>query len=392
MRTLPLVAPPLTPLIAALALLAACGKEGDPADLRPDAHTHAPDAGPNSPDAGPGALDASQPDASEPDAAIAPDPCIDPIEWSDGPELPLGIDHTHTFTSTLGGGPAFYVVGGQRPGNVAVPGVYRAAILEDGSLGAFEQVGLLPEGRSGASLLVQGRTVILAGGGVGPLPAATVVVGRLDEDGNLSEWAPGPSLPGARFHSAGAVVGDTAYVTGGVDEDGEAHDSVFIARLVDGTLGAWEEATPLPAPRTHHGLFVADGALFVSGGLQGNAFRSMVTRFDDLSRIPLGLDGRPGAAEVVRTAADFDVATHAVTLVGRCFLIFAGGRGEDFSASAEVQRFGLDGERMGDAPASLPDAFTHLHQVPYHDGHFYAAGARLRGRARPLVWVGTVRR
>lgn len=393
-----------TPLWAGLWALSACTStvDVDPTDASVVQDAAALDAGtsPDSgaaPDAEPGPDAESAPDVdTTPDAEPAPDaeppadPCVDPIRWAPGPELPVSVDHHHTFTSTLGGGPALYVLGGFGDAG-ASNAVHRAAIRADGGLEAFVRVGTLPAGRAGAALLVDGRTIVLAGGYVGRVHVASVVIGTLAEDGTVGQWRAGPALPGIRFHAAGAVVDGTAYVTGGVTSTGDAQATVFTSTLSAGVLGEWQAQAPLPAPRSHHALFVADDALWIVSGLSGNPFRNRTTTYDDLLRIELGAGGRPEPAVEVRAGLGADLSTHAATPAEGCFLVFGGGRGDAFEANVDVQRFELAGAAVsGAAPVVMPAGLTHRHHVPRHGPHFYAVAGSLHHVPTAQVWVGTV--
>lgn len=77
------------------------------------------------------------------------------------------------------------------------------------------------------------------------------------------------SLPDGRQMHGTAALADYLYVFSGFSEKGTSTGSVIKAPIApDGTLGAWEETTPLPAPRLYIGnsTLVLNDTVYIAGG------------------------------------------------------------------------------------------------------------------------------
>lgn len=118
------------------------------------------------------------------------------------------------------------------------------------------------------------------------------------------EWREETPLPAPTEHQ-GAVVtsaGTIVLVGGDLDYGSEVRDSVWVAQLeADGTLGAWEEAPPLPEGRTLHALAIRRGDvgddLYVVGGTWD--FADGMVFSDTVWHTRTNLSGVPGEWEEV---------------------------------------------------------------------------------------------
>lgn len=330
------------------------------------------------------------------DAGVSEEPSLDvcsaTLTWSEGPTLPMTVDHHHTFVAETAAGPGLYVVGGF-DGQRARDDVYRAAINDDGTLEAFEPAGTLPAGRTGAALLVSGSTVVLAGGGVqgafGMSFSNTVVVGELADDGSLGDFRAGPALPGVRFHASGAVHGERLYVSGGVTGDGATQADVFLATLDDGGLSEWETVATLTPSRSHHASIVVGDRLLLVGGLTGNPFQNATTTFTDVLAADIAADGSLSDFEMEKADIGFALSTHAASVADGCFFVVGGGAGESFEANDVVYRVDADVREQATAlEHKLPAAFTHRHHAPLYREAMYAVAGGLHHVPSDRVFVG----
>ncbi len=319
----------------------------------------------------------SDPDKSETgDPAPTWDACADTPTWSTGPELPEPRDHHATFVVPHADGATLWVAGGNDYTDI-LRDTWSLELGADGPTGEWEEGPRLPMPRAGAAVAeVDGRVILVAGRSATAF-LDSVLVSEHDADGRLTGWTDGPEVPIARFHANAAVIGRTILVTGGVDSDGEATDTVMAATLgEDGTLSGWTELDPLPAPRSHHASFAADGRLYLSFGFSGNAFTDDTTAHHDVIAAPLNDDGTLGAWETVLTY-DVDLSTHAATVADGCVLI-AGGlvhHGGDYEYSGDLRRLDLtDGVGAPELLDGPTIGRSHLHQAPLVDGRLYLVG------------------
>jgi N-acetylneuraminic acid mutarotase len=87
-----------------------------------------------------------------------------------------------------------------------------------------------------------------------------------------SPWTAGPPLAGVRDEPRAAVIGDMAYLVGGVTALTRSADGRLLVTPSDSVTrfdprtGAYTELAPLPRPLNHVGVVAHDGQLYVLGG------------------------------------------------------------------------------------------------------------------------------
>jgi N-acetylneuraminic acid mutarotase len=300
------------------------------------------------------------------------------VRWAAGEPLPgPARDHHMTFVTTQGGTARLHVVGGTNYEQVFADH-WISTIAADGTLGPWRRSLALPEARAGAAVGRWNDEVYVIGGqSAGAFPP-TVWRARFDQRGAIAEWAAQPDLPGGRFHASVATWGDRLYVSGGVVASGVAQDSLFVGDLdAHGEVTGWR-TFHLPAPRSHHSSFAHDGWLYLAFGFSGNPFADDTQPHPDVVRARLADDGMPGDWETVVDEGTTDLATAAGTVVGDCAYVIAGLQnvGGDYSYRPDVRRLDLATGAFAplDAASALLLGRSHMHQVPFYAGHFYAAG------------------
>jgi hypothetical protein len=205
--------------------------------------------------------------------------------WAAGPALPE--PRSNATLATLAGVP--YVIGGLDASGAPTTTVFVGQLkngeltgwaLSDGSNGTVNLT--LPKPISSAAAVAATSGIWLIGGLTADGPSATVLQSAFTKTGTpaLTAWAEVSALPlpEARAGPTALLIGNYLYVAGGDGPNGTS-DSVFRLRFATGvpavkTGGALEGwATPeagkpgsLPAPRSHHSSFTANGALYVIGG------------------------------------------------------------------------------------------------------------------------------
>jgi hypothetical protein len=190
--------------------------------------------------------------------------------WSAGPELAASRFHH----SSAAHGRFVYVVGGLTgAGTDNTPSVERAEVSEDGTLSAWTEVTPLPGKRSHHAVVAHDGALWVTGGLSGdPAGAHTsfsdVLRAAVDENGDLGAWTIAGELPQTLATHSSFVHAGALYVAGGVE--GGSTNTAAVRRAAissDGTLGTFEELAPLPKARAHaHQTPLHAGFVYSAGG------------------------------------------------------------------------------------------------------------------------------
>ena len=312
----------------------------------------------------------------------APPPTLD---WRAAATMPAPRDHHVTFVTDGW----IFVAGGNTYASLRSD-VWRARLLDDGSMGDWEPAAPLPGPRAGHSVAVTERTVVLTGGQLTDRTnTPTTLVATIGPAGRLGPWSPGPPLPAGRFHHSSVTHKGWVYVTGGL-EPRTSVASVHGAKLdANGVPTAWVDLTPLPTPRSHHATVVHEGALYVVAGLNGNPAGEH-QQLRDILRAPILADGSLGPwAEAGRL--DSAYATHAA-FVRDGLLYVVGGVESNARFVGTVQRAPIhpDGSLgVFEPAAALPVGRGHVHQTPLWKDWVYSVGGSASRRLVTAVHIGT---
>jgi len=229
-------------------------------------------------------------------------------EWAAGPTLPEA--RSGTGIAVLNG--SAYLVGGTGPDNAPKDTVFvLASDPQSGALATWKPLDgiTLPEARTGAAVLAVSDGIVVAGG-TGPdgKPSTKVWKSSTDSTGKLGQFAPQPDLPDAVTGASIALDGTYLWVYGGTDANGVSGAiqrasygqpaAAGAAPSAAAPAGSGGAGAPAPAasaaagpdqilqwgtsdavnvtPRTNAAGFVANGALYLVGGSDGNGARPEV--------------------------------------------------------------------------------------------------------------------
>ncbi len=302
-------------------------------------------------------------------------------------------DHHTTHVIEVGGAPYLYVFAGTDGWRSLHTDVQRAPIGPDGALGAFENVGTLPEGRAGHCIIVKGDRLFILGGVVGTErsgPSKSTLTARVGSDGKIVDIAEGPSLPIAVMHLTCAAHDDTLYAFGGRGVRSRSTTLSARAKMnADGSLGAFEEEAPLSPDRSHHATFVRNGRVYLMGGLTGDPTKTSIDRQDVVSAEILA-GGRLGPWTAAGALAS-PLSVSAALLRDDVVWVLGGYEGADAAGYTDrVQRgtFAKDGSiaSFEVVDAKLPQARAHVHQTPVYGKHLYSVA----GKSSEQEPVGTI--
>lgn len=319
------------------------------------------------------------------------------VQWQCAAPAPPARDHHVVFSARAGRSDVIYVGGGTNYREI-YDGLQRSVIGADGVPGPWTATTPLPRAFAGASALAARGYVVLTGGqvsGAGGVQGLTRVTDTytapIAADGSVGAWKPGPALPAPRFHHPSVYHDGWVYVVGGQGAT-EADAGVFAARLgADGTLGPWQQLRALPEPRSHHAVVVERGAVYVIGGLGGNAARNPV-QHKSVLRAAIARDGTLGEWRQV-SELPHSYATHSAFVFGDALWV-VGGVEDNATFSPHVWRAPLSRQGVVGAWAeaqSLPFGRGHVHVTPVIGGRVYSIGGRIAAQqGQPPVTAAVV--
>jgi hypothetical protein len=260
----------------------------------------------------------------------------------------------------------------------------------------------LPEPRTDGGIAQIGTKLLYVGGSDGSAPTATTFVATTSGVGNFDRWAPGPDLPEPRSNAAIGFAAGKIYAIGGLGEDNQPTDTVFVLSpdAQTGDLGEWQSAeeleldVALPEPRAGAGFVAgADGVLLVGGTADGTTPVRTVWKsaFNDVGE----LTAWTPQAELFQEATD---AT--AVLAGDYLWVFGGSaangptatvqRGE-FAAedpdtpeleAGNLARFGVAG-----GPTDLPEPRTNAAGFTASGTIYLIGGRDATGVRSELYWA-----
>lgn len=197
-----------------------------------------------------------------------------------GPELPLAVMH---LTCEVHRG-WVYALGGRGTKSRSTAMSARARILEDGTVGPFEDGPPLAPDRSHHASFVRGDRLYVLGGLTGdpardPEDRRDVIAATIGEDGSLGPWEPAGELPNALSVTSAQLYRDAVYLFGGLDDGVVFSDAVRRATFeADGRLGAFVELpVRLPEGRGHVHQTPVWGSFIFSVGGKDNRGESLGT-------------------------------------------------------------------------------------------------------------------
>ncbi|MBX3211396.1 MAG: hypothetical protein KF850_05135 [Labilithrix sp.] len=303
-------------------------------------------------------------------------------------------DHHTTLVRETASGVWLYVIGGTDAWDTLHDDVQRARIADDGSVGAFEEVGKLPAPRAGHCMIESKGRLYLLGGVVGSVRAGSSessVVLDLDADGKVTRAAAGPDLPDAVMHLTCDLVGDFVYAHGGRDRRSKSTKLSARARLAaDGTLSAFEKQTPLSPDRSHHASFVKDGRLYLLGGLTGDPTATFEDR-KDVVFATIDADGALGEWSAAGSLPR-SISVSSAQLYKDAVYVF-GGLEDGVRFSNKIRRATFEGDGVlgpfSTLKSTLPDPRGHVHQTPTWKDFIYSVGGKdMTDRSLDAIDVG----
>jgi len=318
------------------------------------------------------------------------------LYWQSLPQLPDKEGFAGSFSGVSRG--ALLVAGGanfpdKRPWEGGTKIWHdRVFALESRSV-AWRDAGRLPSANGyGVSATVD-EGFVLVGGGDAQRNFAEVWLARWD--GESLKFAAWPALPKPLAQAAGAVVGRTLYLAGGLDRPGATQaQRVFLALDLDHRADGWQTLEPCPGPERFLAVAAAhDGAFYLFGGARlvlnahGQPQRELLR---DAWRYRPGV-GWTRLTDLPRAAVA--APTPAPVVAGRV-CILGGDDGSQTNVAPTTHR-GFQRDVLAYDPAS--DQWSRAGEVPFsllttsatiwQDHHVVPGGEARPGVRSPAIWA-----
>jgi hypothetical protein len=309
--------------------------------------------------------------------------CVDPATTPDAPCGTLSFaqsdvksrkrNHHVTFLANTKAGPFIYVIGGTN-GNFPITNVDRFPVNADGTLQPSNDESPMPVALGGLTGGVVSNVIVVAGGTKGTVVTDQSYAAVVGEDGTLGAWNSAGSVLKPRMHPGAVVKDDKIFVLGGFKDPDVWDDIVSATVTPDGTVSAWTAAGTLPGPRSHFAVTLVGDYAYLTGGLDKSAFSNPPT-LKDTWRGHLLSDGTIGEWTMM-PPLPVALATHASFFYGG--YLYVGG-GINTKHEKRMWRSPIDADHaLGpwEETASLLIARGHVHQYPVFGNHVYSfAGA-----------------
>jgi hypothetical protein len=131
----------------------------------------------------------------------------------------------------------------------------------------WTQTTSLPEPLETQAAAVNNGFLYVIGGLSGGTPTSSVLYSKLNSDGTLGPFQETTPLPYTLYrYLCGVVNNDFIYAIGGIANGSTTSSAVYAPIHSDGTVGDWIYTTSLPEPLQLHGTVANKGYLYVMGG------------------------------------------------------------------------------------------------------------------------------
>ena len=154
--------------------------------------------------------------------------------------------------------------------------VYYATINGNGTLGSWQTTTQLPQriGREGA--VVNNGYIYVIGGydDASVTRLNNIYYAQIHGDGTLGTWQDGTPLPEGRENFVTVSKNGKIYVIGGNTYSTES-TVLFTGVNSDGSIGFWQQATSLPSPRDFTAGVLANDKIYILGGHYSGTYNSV---------------------------------------------------------------------------------------------------------------------
>jgi N-acetylneuraminic acid mutarotase len=260
-----------------------------------------------------------------------------------------------------------YVIGGGTYNLLNIDTVYYAPINSDGTIGAWNTTTVIlgPGERFHTSIAYNGYLYVI--GGYDTDPVNTVYYAPINSDGTVGAWSRTTVIPAVRYLHTSVVYNGYLYVIGGNFGVGVPVDTVYYALInADGTIGAWNTTTVIPAVRGDHTSVVYNGYLYVIGG------SSAAATVDTVYYAPINANGTIGTWNTTTVLPEIRKNHTSVAYNGYLYVI--GGYDTDIINSVCYAPINSDGTvGIWNAIVDIPNN-REWHTSIAYNGYLYVIG------------------
>ena len=212
-----------------------------------------------------------------------------------------------------------YVAGGYSSTGGLSSAVYCCAI-GDSAIGPIGQITSLLEANGCPAAAATSTHVYALGGRTNVGYTTAVRYAVIGQDGTLGAWTNATALPAARAYACAAATETRLYFVGGEDAGGPSAAVYRAAINPDGSIGAWSAASSLPQARSKAALIRTGDYLILSGGNNG------VAPVFEVYYAHINADGSLGAWTAT-TSLPVTLRLHAMTAIGGYAYVLGGDAG-----------------------------------------------------------------
>jgi len=212
-----------------------------------------------------------------------------------------------------------YVAGGYSSTGGLSSAVYCCAI-GDSAIGPIGQITSLLEANGCPATAATSTHVYALGGRTNVGYTTAVRYAVIGQDGTLGAWTNATALPAARAYACAAATETRLYFVGGEDAGGPSAAVYRAAINPDGSIGAWSAASSLPQARSKAALIRTGDYLILSGGNNG------VAPVFEVYYAHINADGSLGAWTAT-TSLPVTLRLHAMTAIGGYAYVLGGDAG-----------------------------------------------------------------
>ncbi|MBI5357867.1 hypothetical protein HZB74_03410, partial [Candidatus Saccharibacteria bacterium] len=185
--------------------------------------------------------------------------------WTATSTLPTTVGFAGPRAATANG--YIYMIGSNDGGGTYSSAVYYSKINADGTLGSWStNSNALPVTQGRHSITAHNGYIYVLGGYSGGVNVATSYYAKLNADGSIGAWQSTTALPAASSYHISAAYNDYMYIVGG----GLGTTTYYSRINTDGTLGTWKSTSSLAGARSGLASVIANGYLYILGGSDGS--------------------------------------------------------------------------------------------------------------------------
>ncbi|MEK7625725.1 MAG: hypothetical protein AAB423_00005, partial [Patescibacteria group bacterium] len=305
--------------------------------------------------------------------------------WASTTSLPVSNPRAYHPTVTANG--YMYVIGGWDDVS-AKSTVYYAKVGVDGTVGSWQtNANALPIAiGDNAAVVANGHVYVL--GGYNGSYLDTVYYAKLNADGSTGAWQTTTNLPAVRHLPTAVTANGYIYLLGGKDSGSVFQNSVYYAKLnADGTVGSWATTNTFTTARDAHTSVTANGYIYVIGGEN-----PALTPLTSVQYAQLNADGTVGSWSAT-TALSTALAGHA-SVVANGYIYAMGGYNGTASSSVYYARLNSNGTigSWTTATTTLPAARGFFSGVTTNGYLYTLGGLNASGNSQRDVYYTSTQR